>query len=105
MKVTASGKFTKIRKKVQRNSSVKRLCKERFNDSIEISKKGGPGCRDFWKNLRGNKNCKNDFNCLRIPNTNDITYDKHMSTSLRCNIRASIFAQQLQKLLIGHTFH
>ena len=29
----------------------------------------------------------------------------HMSFSPRWNIRTSIFAQQLQKLLIGHTFH
>ena len=64
-----------------KKESAKKLVRQkamqkRFNDSIEISKKGGPGCRDFWKNLRGNKNCKNDLNCLRIPNTNDITYDK-----------------------------
>ena len=64
-----------------KKQSAKKLVRQkamqkRFNDSIEISKKCGPGCRDFWKNLRGNKNCKNDLNCLRIPNTNDITYDK-----------------------------
>ena len=32
-------------------------------------------------------------------------YAPHMSFSPRWNIRTSIFAQQLQKLLIGHTFH
>ena len=30
---------------------------------------------------------------------------KHMSFWSRYNIQTSIFAQQLQKLLIGHTFH
>ena len=48
-----------------------------------------------------------DDDLLKLLTLSEIIDDKvkHMSFWSRYNIQTSIFAQQLQKLLIGHTFH
>jgi len=53
------------------------MMQKRIHDSIEISKKG-PGCKQFWQNLKGKKNNRDIISSLKIPNSNDVTYDKNV---------------------------
>ena len=59
-----------------KNLVKKKITQIRVNRSIEIANKGGPGCKDFWKLLKGNNKNRNQVNCIKIPNSSEIAYDK-----------------------------
>ena len=78
----------------EKNKFAKKLVKRkimqnRIDKSIEITQKGGPGCKDFWtNNLRGSKKSSDRLNSLKLPMSDEITTDK-----------------QVMKQTIMHYFH
>lgn len=61
---------------------VKKLIREkamqkRIDKCIEINRRGGKSCKDFWSILRGPKQ-KDNLCSLKIPNTDVITNDIHV---------------------------
>ena len=65
-------KLKKIRAK---NLIQQKITEMRVDRSVKIAQAGGPSCKDFWKELRGKKK-RDEFNSLKIPNSNEITTDK-----------------------------
>lgn len=68
--------FYKDKKIAAKELIHKKIMEKRVEKSIMISGKGGPGCKDFWKNLRGNKNSSDSLQSLKLPNSNVITTDR-----------------------------
>lgn len=53
-----------------------KIMDKRLAKSMDLHKKGGPSCKDFWKILRGSTNNKNNIYHLKAPNSNDLIYDR-----------------------------
>lgn len=66
----------KEKKSAAKSLIRKKIMQKRVDKSIKIASKGGPGCKDFWKNLRGDTNKRDRLNTLKIPNSNSITTDR-----------------------------
>ena len=63
----------------EKRTYVKNLIKNKITQmrvNRSIANNGGPGCKDFWKVLKGNSNNRNDVTCIKIPQSNEIVYDK-----------------------------
>lgn len=61
-----------------KNLIKNKITKMRVDRSIDITKKGGPSCRDFWKVLKCNDNNRNNSSvqCILEPHSDEIIYDK-----------------------------
>ena len=65
-----------------KRTHVKNLIKSkrmemRVNKSIDVAKKGGPACKDFWKVLKQNDNtCNPQVHCIKSPQSNELIFGK-----------------------------
>lgn len=53
-----------------------KITETRMNKSVDLARKGGRNCRDFWKTLKGDKQNKADVYCLKVPDSDEVTSDR-----------------------------
>ena len=57
---------------------AKKITESRVNKSVDIARKGGPSCKDFWDILKNtnDKHSKSDITCIKSPESGEIITDK-----------------------------